>query len=169
MVSFRGAFEFPKGKKKYMHEQVGGSAVVGGEAEVGGVEGTSRDGGGCRIRDVECKSMDGRHGLESGHNDLNFVGEGELERVSTYMRMRLGLVDWAWDTKVEAGRGRWDLACADGGWHMQMGASMCRWGPACADGGQCVQMGAETFPCPWVRYLKDYTVGFCDGTKGKGF
>ena len=46
---------------------------------------------------------------------------------------------------------------------------MCRWGPACADGDQCVQMGAEMFPCLWVGYLKDYTVGFCDGTKGWDF
>ena len=74
-----------------MHERVGGGAIVGGGAGDGGAEGAARDGGGCRIRDIECNSMDGGCKLEGGGDNLDFVGEGELERVSTCTWMRLGL------------------------------------------------------------------------------
>ena len=56
---------------------------MGGGAEDGGAEGATGDGGGRRIRDIECKSMDGGCGLEGGGDNLDFMGEGEPERVST--------------------------------------------------------------------------------------
>ena len=138
-----GFLPVAKREKKYMPEWVGGSAIVGGGAE-DRVDGVAGDGGGCRIRDVECKSMDSECRLKGGGDNLDFVGElegrgdnldfmgeGELERVSMHMQMRPGLA--ARDTNVEARRGRWGPGCTDEGWHAWEKGGAHQWGLGCID------------------------------------
>ena len=126
-----------------MHEQVSGGAIVGDGAEDGGVEGTAGDGGGCRIRDIECKSMDGGHRLDGGDDNLDITGERVLERVSMCMQMRPGLVDWARDAKVEARRGRWGPRCADGGQCAWEKGKVHWWGPGHINWDGDVNVGAS--------------------------